>query len=956
MSIIRDITRNIGDLNDLNEGFDDLVGTQVFNGRTNQQSDARHRRRVSTDDVRTARNTTRIMQEEERQVAIAGGDMDSRFNPVYVDAVENRGSGIINRGNYGDYTPRVPANRRAQSDEYMQAYRQQYPQQYSRPTYNPIDGILTGPETSTGLRNGGLTGNITELKEFAAEIEALTGRKVTYVEGGEMKLSMVNLGSALTDYVHNNPQIDMAALEAGDPSAWQALQAFVKSDAARLGLSNGRDGVIQTPPTGDITLNPATRSYDADQAVITRMGELLKDVPLEQRQQMSAQATAALRALGVKVEGSPIEELSGWIAKERPDLAEKIRKGNLADAAAALRQATGELETEANRELDLARVRTRTAQSAQNPNAAQQPQTVLTEAELLRSLESAEMVGKVSDIKQHLNKLTGSNFSNDDNVREPGFLQALTQTLNRNLDQQTLRDLERGGAFVVEGTFQKVEENMRNRGNVEQQRERFEAGFNEGATTQITRALLNEGGQEAHVQMQQNLRALGYDSTQGLTGSLRDYLSDKLYNQGNFRTAPPEVQQFLKDVESGQYNDSFPLANQENSRQMDRVLEYVQNNINLDLAKKEQGLPVGRDANVNPSPNDVAVPNAQNPNAVPSQNANDQSQETSYDSTVRTYLTTQEQTNLARLRQEQAVQNEHERDIRNMAMAIRQRGYEDPFVIANQELLNKERPAIEAQIAEQNRMNTIRLDLAATEQRTTATQVQQVSNVQPQAVTPAVPVAPVAIVSENPPAVTAPQTQPVTPQTPTTPTNDPAAQVAKIESNLEKFLPSIPADKLAEIKEKLPDFFKKNGIIPSGDIEKDLARYIQANEPKIAAELSKDNPNLELITNDLRDLLKKIESIPTQSQTTPAPATVAPTTVEPSPIQQLTQPVVASANVTTPTQDRTVVVGGTQVSLSGIDNLDQIARYGQESSGLTAVNVLQSPTQPSRNNDIIASR
>ena len=897
------ITNIVGDIGEANIAIQNTFGNTLFGGYGGQQNTNKQRINNAKTDY-TVNKYENLAERDDNKTRVDYAKTDyfeARYGRLttkeQVDEINYLENGGINGRNMGGnanqtfpkYSSNIPPRDRIIAQGYNNAYNQP-----SAP-YNNIDGFLTAQETRRGLDNSGLTSNPAALQDFANDLQAITGRNLTYVKNGQTMLSMDNVAAALTEYARRNPQINLAALERGDPNAWQALDAFLDSDAQRFG--RGAGNTIASAPVQDPSLPnqiPApTITYAPDEKIADRIGMLLAEeleqvrvkarqegktkleadkLAADKAQEMSNQITAALQAKGIKVVGNPIDELSGYIAAEKPKLAAILRNENTptAEAAKALRQATGELQTEATRALTIAQINGSQvpAQNGQanNQNVVNQAvnnnvsNPAQEERMLLASLERGESIDKVSDIKKHLNdllKLKGEQrFKEDDNVNEPRFIATLNQTLKQNLDPRTYNDTLNGGAFTVKGTLELIERNMGNRADVERNRARFEEGFKDGASEQVILYGMNK---EQRVELMQNLHTLGYkgDAKTGFSADdrLTAYLSDKLYNQGNFRTAPKSVQDFIKDVEAGNYKDGFPLTDPSNASQMREVMDYVQKSVNLDLAKKANGLPVGV-ANVNSS-TVAAVANNITPQqeqatqpatTTPTAPALGDGGATHYESTLGTVV---DSSRWAENMFETSKENEKQRLIRDIVTASRNNNPE--FVNFHKDFVAKNKAAIDAEIKRQNERNDVALQNLAEEQK--ANKVSDVKVPEQKSE-----------VSKNPPSITVPQTP--TPQKPATPTNNNAE--AKIAENINKLLPNIPKKDLENVEAKLPDFLKANNIVTTGDKAKDLAAYLQKNEPKIAAELAKENPDINKIGGDLMKLVEKIQ------QTAPA----APTLLE----------------------------------------------------------------------------
>jgi len=580
-SIIDGITNIIGDIGQANIEIQNTFGNTVFGGYGGQQNtnsqrinDAKTDYTVNNYDNKSRRDDNRSEVDDARTGALSAKwrGKETQYNLKEMDMLDD--VRVISGGFQPKYTSRITQSEGNESQHYDNQHRNRTAQ------YNNIEGLLTAEETRRGLDTSGLTRRPADLQDFANDLQAITGRNLTYVKNGQTMLSMDSVAAALTEYARNNPQINLAALEAGDAGAWQALDAALDSDSRRAGR------IDSVSPRQDQNLDPTlpnqipapTKTYAPDEKIADRIGELIAEElatikdPKERAakaQEISNQIAAALQAKGIKVEGSPIYELSGYIAAEKPKEAEALRNGTKEEAARALRKATGELQTEAARALTIAQINGQQvpAQNGQpaNQNGVNQgvnnnvSNPAQEEKLLVDSLERGESIDKVSDIKKHLNdllKLKGDQrFKEDDNVNEPRFIATLNQTLKQNLDPRTYNDTLNGGAFTVKDTLELIEKNMGNRADVERNRTRFEEGFKDGAAKQIIHATLNENGQDGHIKLQQDLRKIGYDK-QSLEASLTAYLGDKLYNQGNFRTAPKSVQDFIKDVEAGNYKDA----------------------------------------------------------------------------------------------------------------------------------------------------------------------------------------------------------------------------------------------------------------------------------------------------------------------------------------------------------------------------------------------------------------
>jgi hypothetical protein len=453
------------------------------------------------------------------------------------------------------------------------------------------DGRLTGDQVGRGLRNNARyfdeAGKPTdELLDMVRDMERVTGYRI--IENGSIKVA--RLAEAIEQYKDMggvSPEM-YEALKRGNPQAWNDLD---------YGL-DGRTGSPSqsyTPSVGQPAPVPAapvaipTQEYAADPVIAARLNEIFATTQMneEQKREYLANLVASMQANGIEVkEGqNALEPLSGYIRATNPTLAATLTNNQgTTDLAADKEALNGFLDQfQVQAQQNLARANSGVAVA---PSAPAIPQ--LTEAELLAAIERGDSLDDVSRIKEQLNRLYGTDFERNDDVRDPEFISTLTRALNENLDPNTIRDIKEGGAFVTAGTLDLVADNLERRANVERHRETFERAMDDGAMRQVISSVLNESGTEGHVELQQDLRALGYDSTSGLEGSLREYLSDKLYDQDNFRTAPREVQDFLRDVEAGKYNDSFPLTDPSNRRQMEAVRDYINDQISLDLAQQEQ--------------------------------------------------------------------------------------------------------------------------------------------------------------------------------------------------------------------------------------------------------------------------------------------------------------------------------------------------------------------------------
>jgi hypothetical protein len=915
---IAGITSQIKEISGLSTQVQNTFGWNVTDGYDQQKNTARHQKIVSTDDLMSERNRTRFLQEKEKQFALAGGDMDSRFNPVYTndvygeverkraknerdtDRFREEGEGRRGRHGYNEQPYPEYRFRGSQQDQRIATYyNDQYrnggnnyaynnpPAQYNRPAqYNTIDGMLTAQETRKGLDCAGLTRNPAYLLDFASDLQAVTGRNLTYDKNGQPMLSMRETASALNEYLSRpevRGKINIQALEAGDPHAWQALDAFLDSDMRRMaprGNTPGQDQNIDPRLQTQITPPAPTKTCPPDEKISQRIGELIAEElaaikdPKERAakaQEISNQIAAGLQAKGYKVQGNPIDELSGYIAAEKPKYAELLRNGTKEEAAKALRQATGELDSEATRALTIAKINAsqtpmqntsphngqvnNQSPNTNTPNQGQGANNVVSNAAqeeklLVASLERGQSVDRISDIKNHLNKITGSKFKGDDNVNEAGFIPALNQALKQNLDNPTYRDMLTGGAFTAKGTLELIEKNMGNRADVEQNRKRFDEGFKDGAAKQIINATLNESGQDGHIKLQQDLRKIGYDSQRGLEGSLKEYLGDKLYNQGNFRTAPESVRNFIKDVEAGNYKEGFPLTNPSNAAQMREVVDYVQDSVNLDLEKQKRGLPVGKAANVATPVNEQQKPNVVVPtqSAVTAQTPNQNKTPVSGDGGAVVDDSVYGKVRASGLNI--FMQNESERGmqngkISNLATATRYNRVDE--IINNSkytDTYNNNQPEIKAEIKRQNERNEVALQNLEAQRKTTQTsdvnvpeQKSEISNNPPKIVLPPLTfVPPVPMAEQKPPVENKIQTQPTNPKQQTNVTPPANSSNTELVDGINKLLVVVPADQKGKIAEEL----QKRGItVEPGKEAEAIAEFVQKNYPDKVEALKK---------------------------------------------------------------------------------------------------------------------
>jgi anti-sigma28 factor (negative regulator of flagellin synthesis) len=894
---IDNITEQVGKIGKLSTGLQNTFGINATNGYDQRRNtsnfnvaQAKDSYTINNYDNRSRRDDNKTERDDDdtylnkRRSRALGSQWDLRGTEAQIREMDTISGNSYGRygNNYPQYTSRITQRDRNDSEYYNRQYRGGNNFAYNQPAYDNIEGLLTAEETRRGLDNSGLTRRPVDLQDFANDLQAITGRNLTYVKNGQTMLSMDSVAAALAGYTRNRG-IDLAALERGDAGAWQALNAALDEDEQALGgryARNAGNNPVQNLPLDPTLPNqiPApTKTYAPDDKTSQRIGELIAEElaaikdPKERAakaQEISNQIAAALQAKGIKVQRNPIDELSGYIAAEKPTEAEALRNGTKEEAARALRKATGDLDAEATRALTIARINT--PQNGQTNNRAVANNNVsnpaLEERMLLASLERGESIDKVSDIKKHLNdllKLKGEQrFKEDDNVNEPRFIATLNQTLKQNLDPRTYNDTLNGGAFTFKGTLELIERNMGNRADVERNRARFEEGFKDGAAKQIIHATLNENGQDGHIKLQQDLRKIGYDK-QSLEASLTAYLGDKLYNQGNFRTAPKSVQDFIKDVEAGNYKDGFPLTDPQNAAQMREVVDYVRDSINLDLAKKERGLPVGR---VVASSTVAAVQPeqaTQPPTTTPTAPAGGA---THYERTLGTVV---DSSRWAENMFETSKENEKQRLIRDIATASRNNNTE--FVNFHKDFAEKNKAAIDAEIKRQNERNEDALKkLAAQEAANKALKVTEQKSP----------------VSENPPSRTAPLTPVEKPQSTTpaqlskteaVPSNAPNAELVKGINTIMKNR-NVTPEQIAEIKKALES---KSYKVEAGQEAEAIAKFVQQNYANKVEDLKRGDTGAAMYI--IQELQKQEPAVPTPTNKNPDVPTTIPVNIAQKP-------------------------------------------------------------------------
>ncbi len=469
---ISDITGQLGQVSGLGTQIQNTFGGSGFGGFDHQQNSGRHGATMAGYRRDTASANKSARKDEAAYDMIDRRDQDGtlalngNLDATTPESLLPRGRRRGYEGGHYEQRPRYSS--RFDNYDYGQNYPQNPQPIYSQPVVyappvpqpNPINGFLDGGETKRGLANSGILNNPTALADFAADVAKVTGCPVTYVTAdGKTMLSMDKLAAALNTYAKTKP-IDFSALERGDAQAWQALDAALDVDAGgqQVGSSQSAPSVAPAQPQPTIT-------YPRDEKVEGRIAELLQNESLEKRKKMAEMATAALKELGIKVEGSPIEELSGWITDKKPLLAERMRSGNLADAAAALRQATGELESEATHHRRLRIIKTPDAPAAAAcpapPELLQLTPQDLNKAMLLSGHETTDRVSRMKGGLNRMLNLEGDNkFNNRNDEIDSRFLTELSGLANKNLDQKTIKAIKDGAPFSFSDTFQTLEKNF----------------------------------------------------------------------------------------------------------------------------------------------------------------------------------------------------------------------------------------------------------------------------------------------------------------------------------------------------------------------------------------------------------------------------------------------------------------------------------------------------------------
>jgi hypothetical protein len=508
------------------------------------------------------------------------------------------------------------------------------------------------------------------------------------------------------------------------------------------GLRDGRRATVvpaeqgpsgaTTAPAAAVAAPPALQPIAADPALEAKLNSLIASLSLsaDQKQKISNQVTAAIEAHGYKVEGDPVGEFSGLLTRLYPTKAKEILTGTPLEAGLALQDVLKEIQASANEKLAARQQQqggvaatptpaagSPTATSVSNPRmtlgqdefkqfiekkykpmvdgtspsgqaqAQVQPQAsqareVITEQELAAAIQrgGADTLNKVSDLKRSMNKLYGTEFKDNDEVSEKGFLSDLTKSMNENLDPKTIAALRNGSLSEVQDTMTKLADNMNKRGEMEKHRDKFDAALDNGATDHIVSSVLSNGdkaGKRSYTQLQQDLRKLGFDDKDGLPASLQSYLAQKI-EQPNYGTVPKEVQDFLLAVEKGKFDGTNPLHDGRNARQVEAVQKYLNEQVSLDLAAQERS-PSVRTAAVGTAAGQAAAGYTPMANATSGAAATPPQgqKELAY---YRTLATSVLPEHMWGAMDESSKKWRHLRDLNDIANAIVWHGPKDPFV------------------------------------------------------------------------------------------------------------------------------------------------------------------------------------------------------------------------------------------------------------------------------------